>query len=97
MSSENNITIDHGCRQVDPIASCISIICVEFLAIRLRENIRVNGIPIYDIQFNFLTILGPPYNSQVRPSCNSSGAVPVVIHAALRKLIDLVKQDLCGI
>ena len=38
--------IHKGCRQGDPIASYIFILCVEILAIRLRNNINVKGINI---------------------------------------------------
>lgn len=40
--------IKRGCRQGDPITSHILIICIELLAIILRQNIKIKIININD-------------------------------------------------
>ena len=42
----NKVNINCGCRQGDPIASYICIVCVEILACRIRQNNRINSIHI---------------------------------------------------
>ena len=43
--------IKRGCRQGDPIASYIFILCIEYLAIRLRENNNIKGININNTEY----------------------------------------------
>jgi len=43
-------TVKRGCRQGDPISPYIFILCVEIMAVMIRENKQIKGITIYDTE-----------------------------------------------
>ena len=45
------ISIHRGCRQGDPIASQLFIICAEILALKIRHNTHISGIKISQNEF----------------------------------------------
>lgn len=47
----DSVMIKRGCIQGDPIITYIFILCIEFLAIRLRNNNTIKGININDQEF----------------------------------------------
>ena len=43
--------IQRGCRQGDPLSPYLFVICVEFLAVKIRQNKKIKGIKISQIEF----------------------------------------------
>ena len=46
--------LERGCKQGDPISPCIFILCAEILAIKIRNNEKVKGIKINNIDFKLV-------------------------------------------
>ena len=43
--------VTRGCRQGDPLSPCIFVLCVEILGIMIRNNKKIKGIRIGDIEY----------------------------------------------
>ena len=43
--------IQRGCRQGDPLSPYLFVICVEFLAAKIRQNKKIKGIKISQVEF----------------------------------------------
>ena len=62
-----NFKIGRGCRQGDPIASYLFIICLEILAIRLRGDPNIVGFSVNNLQ-HLLEIYADDLTVFLKPS-----------------------------
>ena len=66
------MNIGRGCRQGDPIASYLFIICIEILALKLRSDPKIEGFKMGNLQHlleiyaDDLTVFLQPYSQNLR-------------------------------
>ena len=74
----NSFAVGRGCRQGDPIASYLFIICIEILALKLRSDPKIEGFKMGNLQHlieiyaDDLTVFLQPYSQNLR---NTIGAL----------------------